>query len=76
MAAAGAGVVGPGEEGAAIPEEGAGCVVATAEAGGGASGAVVAGMVVVGGDDDMIEQELSDTKVVGARVLPCRGRRL
>ena len=38
---------------------------------------VVIGMVVVvGGGEDMIEQGQSDTKVVGARVLPGLGRRL
>ena len=31
---------------------------------------------VVAGDEDMIEQEQSDTKVLGARVLPVLGRRL
>ena len=30
----------------------------------------------VGGGEDMIEQELTDTKVVGDRVLPGLGRRL
>jgi hypothetical protein len=41
------------------------------------SGAVVAsGRVVVGGGEDMIEPELTDTKVVGARALPGLDRRL
>ena len=45
---------------------------------GGASEVDVAGIevLVVAGDVDMIEQGQSDTKVVGARVLPCLGRRL
>jgi hypothetical protein len=46
-------------------------VVAVVEA-----GSEPAGEVDAGGGDDMIEQELSDTKLVGARVLPCLGRRL
>jgi hypothetical protein len=40
------------------------------------AGSEPAGVVDAGGGDDMIEQELSDTKLVGAGVLPCLGHRL
>jgi hypothetical protein len=41
-------------------------------------GGVVMGskVAVVGGGEDMIEQEQSDTKVLGTRVLPGLGQRL
>jgi hypothetical protein len=44
--------------------------------GSGAVAVVGSGTERAGGGDDMIERELADTKVVGARVLPGLGRRL
>ena len=51
-------------------------VEASGAGGRGGGMVVVIGVVVVCGGEDMIEQEQSDTKVVGARVLPGLGRRL
>ena len=39
-------------------------------------GTVVVGSGGIGGGADMVETELPDTKVLGARVLPVLGRRL
>ena len=39
-------------------------------------GAVVVGSGGISGGADMVETELPDTKVLGARVLPVLGRRL
>jgi hypothetical protein len=61
--------------------EEAGVVAAAAVEASGADGwggSVVMGseVAVEGGEEDMIKQEQSDTKVLGARVLPVLGRRL
>jgi hypothetical protein len=46
------------------------------EAAGAVPAEVAGGTVVVGADEDIVDPEQSDTKLIGARVLPGLGRRL
>jgi hypothetical protein len=46
------------------------------EAAGAVPAEVTGGTVMVGADEDIVDVEQSDTKLVGARVLPGLGRRL